>query len=173
MFVVLAFRTYAVASLSGIRVASDRKRKAFTTMSTQHDTKGELLTRENPPTEFDNVKEPAISPVRNTDSDLRENEQEKVIVYLKGRRLYVLTVACDQQSNFRMTRSCLHYCRLCLSLFLSTIETTIISTSLVAITNALDGFQQGNWIVTSYLLTYSGMIMREMVDQCSDNIQAF
>ena len=73
-------------------------------MSTQHDTKGELLTKGNPPTEFDNMKEPAISPVRNTDSDLRENEQEKVIVYLKGRRLYALTVACDQQSNCRMTR---------------------------------------------------------------------
>jgi len=40
---------------------------------------------------------------------------------------------------------------------LSTIETTIVSTALVAITNALDGFQKNNWIVTSYLLTYSGM----------------
>ena len=31
-----------------------------------------------------------------------------------------------------------------------------MSTALVAITNALNGFVKSNWIVTSYLLTYSG-----------------
>ena len=31
-----------------------------------------------------------------------------------------------------------------------------MSTALVAITNALNGFEKNNWIVTSYLLTYSG-----------------
>jgi MFS family permease len=47
--------------------------------------------------------------------------------------------------------------RLWTSLFLSTLETTIVSTSLVSITNALDGFILRDWIVTSYLLTYTGM----------------
>ncbi|KAG8526401.1 uncharacterized protein KY384_000395 [Bacidia gigantensis] len=31
------------------------------------------------------------------------------------------------------------------------------ATTLVAITNSLNGFQKNNWIVTSYLLTYAGM----------------
>jgi MFS family permease len=47
-------------------------------------------------------------------------------------------------------------CRIGLSLFLSTLEVTIVSTSLVSITNALNGFDKSSWIVTSYLLTYTG-----------------
>lgn len=31
-----------------------------------------------------------------------------------------------------------------------------MSTSLVAITNSLDGFQKSSWVVTAYLLTYTG-----------------
>ena len=46
--------------------------------------------------------------------------------------------------------------RLCLSLLLSTLETTIVSTSLISITNALQGFENRDWVVTSYLLTYTG-----------------
>ncbi|CAF9924350.1 MAG: hypothetical protein GOMPHAMPRED_003601 [Gomphillus americanus] len=38
------------------------------------------------------------------------------------------------------------------------IETTIVSTSLVSITNDLDGFQSVSWIVTSYLVTYTGFL---------------
>ena len=45
---------------------------------------------------------------------------------------------------------------LCISLLMSTLETTIVSTALVSITNELNGFSQRDWIVTSYLLTYTG-----------------
>ncbi|KAK7956481.1 uncharacterized protein PG986_005703 [Apiospora aurea] len=58
--------------------------------------------------------------------------------YIQGWRLYTLITA------------------LCLSLLLSTLETTIVSTSLVSITNALGGFEQRDWVVTSYLITYTG-----------------
>ncbi|KAH8886999.1 drug resistance transporter EmrB/QacA subfamily [Thozetella sp. PMI_491] len=44
------------------------------------------------------------------------------------------------------------------ALFLSTLETTIVSTSLVSITNALSGFILRDWIVTAYLLTYTGFL---------------
>ncbi|KAI9662563.1 MAG: hypothetical protein M1821_008730 [Bathelium mastoideum] len=47
---------------------------------------------------------------------------------------------------------------LCVSLLLSTLETTIVSTALVSITNELNGFSQRDWIVTSYLLTYTGFL---------------
>ncbi|PWW75728.1 putative MFS multidrug transporter [Tuber magnatum] len=46
-----------------------------------------------------------------------------------------------------------------LSLFLSTLETTIVSTSLISVTNALHGFDQGSWVVTSYMLTYTGFLV--------------
>ncbi|KAI0132948.1 drug resistance transporter EmrB/QacA subfamily [Xylariales sp. AK1849] len=62
-------------------------------------------------------------------------------VYLEGWKLYSLTFS------------------LCLSLLLSTLETTIVSTSLVSITNALGGFEQRDWVVTSYLITYTGFLI--------------
>ena len=80
----------------------DRKEKPFTTSSNPHHTEGVLLAKEIPPREFDNVGDFAITPLRNTDSDLRENNQEKVIVYLKGWRLHVLSAACDEQSKCAM-----------------------------------------------------------------------
>lgn len=46
-----------------------------------------------------------------------------------------------------------------MALFLSTVETTIVSTSLVSITDALSGFDKRDWIVTAYLLTYTGMFL--------------
>lgn len=41
-------------------------------------------------------------------------------------------------------------------MFLSNLEVSIVSTSLVAITDDLRGFSQSSWIVTAYLLTFSG-----------------
>jgi MFS family permease len=61
--------------------------------------------------------------------------------HLQGWRLYFLTFG------------------LCLSLLLSTLETTIISTALVSISNAMGGFQDRDWVVTSYLLTYTGFLV--------------
>jgi hypothetical protein len=46
-----------------------------------------------------------------------------------------------------------------IALFLSTLETTIVSTSLVSIADALSGFEERNWVVTSYFLTYTGKII--------------
>ncbi|KAK8119284.1 major facilitator superfamily transporter [Apiospora kogelbergensis] len=60
--------------------------------------------------------------------------------YIQGWRLYTLITA------------------LCLALLLSFLETTIVSTSLVSITNALGGFEQRDWVVTSYLITYTGKL---------------
>ena len=44
---------------------------------------------------------------------------------------------------------------LCLTLFLATLELSIVSTSLVAITDSLKGYDRVSWIVTAYFLTYS------------------
>ena len=45
---------------------------------------------------------------------------------------------------------------MCLNLFLSSLESTIVGTSLVSISNSLHNFNISSWIVTSYLLTYTG-----------------
>ncbi|KAL8652529.1 MAG: hypothetical protein Q9210_002627 [Variospora velana] len=63
------------------------------------------------------------------------------IVYLHGVRFYLLTVA------------------LCLALFLSTLEITIVSTALVSISDELHGFHKDSWVITSYLVTYTGFLI--------------
>ena len=49
---------------------------------------------------------------------------------------------------------------LCIALFLSSLELSVVSTSLVAITNDLHGFSRSSWVVTAYLLTYFGKLHR-------------
>jgi hypothetical protein len=44
-----------------------------------------------------------------------------------------------------------------MGLLLSTLETTIVSTSLVSIVDDLHGFDRSGWLVTSYLVTYTGI----------------
>ncbi|KAJ4327838.1 hypothetical protein N0V84_001648 [Fusarium piperis] len=88
--------------------------------------------------------EPASSPVT--------EDQNK---YLQGWRLWALTIAYVSPSR---SYQLLTLESLWISLFLSTLETTIVSTSLVSITNALNGFILRDWIVTSYLLTYTGFL---------------
>ncbi|KAL9041869.1 MAG: hypothetical protein Q9180_000993 [Flavoplaca navasiana] len=87
------------------------------------------------------AEQPPQSPDHTSEITLEVDNGEEALEYLQGWRLRTLTFA------------------LCLSLFLSTIETTIVSTALVAITNSLNGFEKSNWIVTSYLLTYSGFLI--------------
>ena len=43
-----------------------------------------------------------------------------------------------------------------LCLYLVNIEVTIVSTSLVKITDELHGFNETSWVVSGYLVTYTG-----------------
>ncbi|KAF7588744.1 hypothetical protein BBP40_005270 [Aspergillus hancockii] len=45
------------------------------------------------------------------------------------------------------------------AVFLTAIEATIVSTSLVTITDDLGDFGRSSWVITSYLLTYTGCLM--------------
>ncbi|TVY23362.1 Efflux pump [Lachnellula hyalina] len=49
--------------------------------------------------------------------------------------------------------------RLLLALFAVQMEATIVSTSVIAITNELRGFSMSSWIFTGFLLTYSGFVI--------------
>ncbi|ROW13285.1 hypothetical protein VPNG_05429 [Cytospora leucostoma] len=69
------------------------------------------------------------------------SDESRPKVYHTGWRLHALTAG------------------LCVSLLLSTLETTIVSTSLVSIVNSLNGFDQSSWVVTAYFLTYTGFLI--------------
>ncbi|KAF2688956.1 MFS general substrate transporter [Lentithecium fluviatile CBS 122367] len=48
---------------------------------------------------------------------------------------------------------------LCLSLFLSMLDSTIVATALIPITNDLNGFDQISWVMNGYLVTYTGFLV--------------
>ncbi|QKX54258.1 uncharacterized protein TRUGW13939_01343 [Talaromyces rugulosus] len=59
------------------------------------------------------------------------------ITYLHGTRFYLLTLV------------------LWICIFFANIESSIVSTSLVTITNGFNGFSQADWIVSAYQITYT------------------
>ncbi|KAI0206463.1 hypothetical protein F4808DRAFT_120507 [Astrocystis sublimbata] len=61
--------------------------------------------------------------------------------YVTGTTLYLITVG------------------LSLGLFLVSLEVTIASTALGSISNEFHNFSQSSWIVTAYLLTYTGCLV--------------
>jgi len=83
-------------------------------------------------------------------------------VYQTGWRLHMLTAgygiscALNDLLNHNANNLLTGRDRICMSLLLSTLETTIVSTSLVSIVNDLKGFGQSGWVVTAYMLTYTG-----------------
>lgn len=80
--------------------------------------------------------------------------------YITGWRLHLTTIG-----YVNPTTDAVYSCfsdanenpRIALSLFLVNLEVTIVSTSLIAITNDLGGFNETSWIVSGYLITYTGM----------------
>ncbi|CAD6570392.1 MAG: hypothetical protein ASARMPREDX12_003478 [Alectoria sarmentosa] len=76
------------------------------------------------------------------DRSAHPNESDDIVTnYLNGWSLHVVTIA------------------LCLALFLASLEVSIVATSLIAITDDLQGFSESSWIVTSYMLTYTGFLI--------------
>ncbi|KAF2471879.1 putative multidrug resistance protein fnx1 [Lindgomyces ingoldianus] len=68
---------------------------------------------------------------------VEQGDSEEAPNYLSGIKLHLLTVA------------------LCLSIFLVNFEISVVSTSLVAITDGLKAFGRSSWIVTGYLIAYT------------------
>lgn len=98
------------------------------------------------------------------DTQEAQNEEPPKLPMLAGWRLGVLTTGYvsffkSEKENRRGTANkgvtnMGRYVRLCLCVFLSALDITIVSTSLAAISNDLDAFEQSSWIVSSYLTTY-------------------
>ena len=51
----------------------------------------------------------------------------------------------------------IYWCSLWICLFLSALETMIVSTALQTISNDLQDLSKSTWIVVAYLLTYNGI----------------
>ena len=64
-------------------------------------------------------------------------------------------IVCQSGLNWR-PKAHMVLTRLCLGVFLSSLETTVIATALVTISSDLGHFDKSSWIVVAYLLTYTG-----------------
>jgi hypothetical protein len=68
------------------------------------------------------------------DATLSDDESK----YITGRKLYLINAG------------------LIVSIFIAQMESSIISTAVVAITDQLGGYEKSSWLFTAYLLTYCG-----------------
>ena len=102
-------------------------------------TNSKLESKEEipPTTKTEHTEATAIT----TTAVVSEDDNSEIYVHLSGWRLVVTT------------------CGLLLCLYLVNLEVTIVSTSLVNIANDLSGFDKSNWIITGYLITYTGFII--------------
>ncbi|RYP24066.1 hypothetical protein DL765_000794 [Monosporascus sp. GIB2] len=81
----------------------------------------------------------ANEPEDNTLSIAMNGSSQHGLTYLSGSRFWAASVA------------------LATLLFLTAVEASIVTTSLVAITDDLGGFESSSWVVSSYLLGYVGL----------------
>ncbi|PVI05321.1 MFS general substrate transporter [Periconia macrospinosa] len=88
---------------------------------------------------LENIEKSA--PVSPPSSEDRVLDQESDFDLLYGWRLHMTTLT------------------ICLSLFLASLEVSIVSTVLVSIARDLHNFTETGWIVSAYLLTYSGFLV--------------
>ncbi|KAF1958519.1 MFS multidrug transporter-like protein [Byssothecium circinans] len=77
----------------------------------------------------------------NVDASISGEDHTLPRQYIQGWRLHAITVA------------------LCLSIFLASLEVSIVATSLVSISNSLRSFERNSWIVNAYMLTYTSFLI--------------
>ncbi|KAI9840329.1 MAG: hypothetical protein M1838_004124 [Thelocarpon superellum] len=102
------------------------------------------LFHEPPPSTFQRLHHDAHSPVFQSFIELALEPPEpprEVKVVLGRWRLNIVTLG------------------LWVALFLSALDTTIVSTALLSISNDLGQFEKSSWIVIAYLLTYTGFML--------------
>ncbi|RKK17053.1 hypothetical protein BFJ66_g8612 [Fusarium oxysporum f. sp. cepae] len=76
---------------------------------------------------------------------------------MEGYRLHLSVIGCGNRgNNFRSDANCY---RLTFGLFLSALETTIVSTTLDTIAKHFDDEREYSWIVTAYMVTFNGFLL--------------
>lgn len=89
-------------------------------------------------------------------SELRQLEASEAPNYLHGKKLHLLTAGYVLLIRLYYSTRFDDKNRLCLSIFLVNFEISIVSTSLISITDDLKQFGRSSWVITGYLLTYTG-----------------
>lgn len=104
----------------------------------------------------DSEKNDPVDAVRTLHKDhgrtIHGTSQIACLPHMEGRRLWLLITV------------------LCVGLLLSTLETTIVATALISISSELEDYGRSNWIVASYLLTYTGTCWRLFYHSASERI---
>ena len=109
-------------------------------------------------------------------NDVETPKEEGVVIdsvpqvepeYLKGWKLHIMTATLVSQP-FPWLVNSLICCSLFSGLFLATLEVSIVSTSLITVTNALHAFGDSSWIVIAYLLTYTGLYAQLILKLCAN-----
>jgi ABC-type microcin C transport system permease subunit YejE len=98
-------------------------------LSNLHRSESSIITSTDGEKSVDSVKTPS------EDDALPSDDESKYIV---GRKLYLINVS------------------LIVCLFIVQIESSIISTAVVDITDQLGGYEKSSWLFTAYLLSYCG-----------------
>lgn len=81
---------------------------------------------------------------------------DAVAGHMKGWSLFILSFMCAIVP-VELQLAILKLRRLGVAIFLVTMEVSIVATSLVSIANELNRFNMTSWIVTAYLITYTGL----------------
>uniref|UniRef100_A0A0D2XFP8 Major facilitator superfamily (MFS) profile domain-containing protein n=1 Tax=Fusarium oxysporum (strain Fo5176) TaxID=660025 RepID=A0A0D2XFP8_FUSOF len=80
---------------------------------------------------------------------------------MEGYRLHLSVIGCGTRgNNFRSDANCY---RLTFGLFLSALETTIVSTTLDTIAKHFDDEREYSWIVTAYMVTFNAQSMTQLI----------
>lgn len=85
-------------------------------------------------------------------------DKDQTLNYIKGWRLHVISFGYGSSFCWLSAYIVIRFniVRLCIPLFLANMEIPIVTTSIVGITNDLQGFSQSSWLTAAYLLTYVG-----------------
>lgn len=86
---------------------------------------------------------PGSKKIEDTENNVQDFVEGEPNCYITGWRLHCTTLG------------------IVLSLLLVNLEVTIVGTSLVAITESLQGFSETSWVVSSYLVTYMGQYFNQ------------
>ena len=87
-------------------------------------------------------------------------EAAERVYYLEGWRLRFLSLRYVLCKSIFSARQADESLSVALLFFLVNIEVSIVGTSLISITDDLNSFKQGGWVVTGYLITYTSKILR-------------
>jgi MFS family permease len=82
----------------------------------------------------------------------------QIVQGISDTRLHLIIIGFVRSEHGKL-RPRTHTSRLWLCLFISAMDTTIVTTALIKISSDFHALEQGAWLITAYLLTYNSFLM--------------